>query len=229
MKFGVKSWKGNVMGNLLLVIGTKSWSSWSLRPWLALKQSGLAFEEQLIELRQPDSKAKILAHSPSGKVPLLKNGALIVWDSLAICEYVAELACAVPLWPENKGARAVARSISAEMHSGFPGMRQYLSMDATQSLPLPDLPAEALADVERVREIWTDCRQRFGAGGPFLFGRWSIADAMYAPVVIRFHSYGVPLDPVCAAYVEAVLALPAMQEWIDSAKQAASQTNGRKS
>ncbi|HXP95162.1 MAG TPA: glutathione S-transferase family protein [Telmatospirillum sp.] len=205
------------MGNLVLVIGTKSWSSWSLRPWLALKQAGLAFEEVLIELRRPDSKAKILAHSPSGKVPVLKNGSLLIWDSLAICEYVAELACAVPLWPENKGARAVARSVSAEMHSGFPALRQYLTMEAGQTLPLPELPAEALADIDRVQEIWTDCRKRFGAGGDFLFGRWSNADAMFAPVVLRFHTYGVPLDPVCAAYVEAVLALPSIQEWIAGA------------
>jgi glutathione S-transferase len=206
------------MGNLVLVIGTKSWSSWSLRPWLALKQSGMAFEEVLIELRKPDSRAKILAHSPSGKVPVLKNGALAVWDSLAICEYIAELACAVPLWPENKGARAVARSVSAEMHSGFPALRQHLSMVAGRSLPLPDLPADALADIDRIKEIWNDCRKRFGAGGPFLFGRWSNADAMFAPVVLRFQSYGVLLDAVCAAYVEAVLALPAMQEWIAAAK-----------
>lgn len=209
------------MGNLVLVVGTKSWSSWSLRPWLALKQAGLPFEEVLIELRQPDSKAKILAHSPSGKLPVLKNGALAVWDSLAICEYVAELACAVPLWPENKGARAVARSVSAEMHAGFPALREYLSMDVTQRLALPELPAEAQADIDRVTGLWNDCRHRFGSGGPFLFGRWSIADAMYAPVVTRFQTYGVPLDPVSAAYVEAVLALPALQEWIEGAKQGA--------
>jgi glutathione S-transferase len=211
------------MGNLVLVIGTKSWSSWSLRPWLALKQAGLPFDEVLIELRQPDSRAKILAHSPSGKVPVLKNGALAVWDSLAICEYVAELACAVPLWPENKGARAVARSVSAEMHAGFQGLRQHLSMDVTQRLALPELPADAQADIARVTELWNDCRRRFGAGGPFLFGRWSIADAMYAPVVTRFHTYGVPLDPVCTAYVEAALALPSMQEWIAAAKLAVAQ------
>jgi glutathione S-transferase len=209
------------MGNLVLVIGTRSWSSWSLRPWLALKQAGLPFEEVLIELRQPDSRDKIRAHSPSGRVPVLKNGALAVWDSLAICEYVAELACAVPLWPENKGARAVARSVSAEMHAGFPDLRQHLSMDVTQRLPCPALPAAAEADIERVKALWNDCRHRYGAGGPFLFGRWSVADAMYAPVVTRFQTYGVALDPVSAAYVEAVLALPSLQEWIARAKQEA--------
>lgn len=221
MMLSQNAWKGNNMGNLVLVVGTKNWSSWSLRPWLALKQAGLPFDEVLIDLRRPDTREKILAHSPSGKVPVLKNGALAIWDSLAICEYVAELACAVPLWPENKGARAVARSISAEMHAGFPALRQHLSMDVTQRLPLPELPPEAVADVERVKEIWNDCRHRFGNGGPFLFGRWSIADAMYAPVVTRFHTYGLPLDAVSAAYVEAVLALPSLQEWIAAAKDGA--------
>ncbi|PKU26163.1 glutathione S-transferase family protein [Telmatospirillum siberiense] len=209
------------MGNLVLVIGTRSWSSWSLRPWLALKQAGLPFEEVRIRLRRPESRTEILAHSPSGKVPVLKDGGLVIWDSLAICEYVAEIACAVPLWPENKGARAVARSACAEMHSGFPALREHLSMDVTQSLPLPELPPEAVADVARVQALWNDCRSRFGAGGPFLFGRWSIADAMYAPVVTRFHTYGVPLDAVSTAYVEAVLALPALQEWVDAAKREA--------
>lgn len=209
------------MGNLVLVIGTRSWSSWSLRPWLALKQAGLPFEEVLIRLRRPESREEILLHSPSGKVPVLKDGGLVIWDSLAICEYVAELACAVPLWPENRGARAVARSVCAEMHSGFPALRQHLSMDVTQRLPLPALPPEAEADVARVQALWNDCRGRFGAGGPFLFGRWSIADAMYAPVVTRFHTFGVPLDPVSAAYVDAALALPAMQEWIAAAKREA--------
>lgn len=209
------------MGNLVLVIGTRSWSSWSLRPWLALKQAGLPFEEVLIRLRQPGSKEKILAQSPSGRVPVLKDGGLVIWDSLAICEYVAEIACAVPLWPENKGARAVARAVSAEMHSGFPALREHLSMDLTRDLPLPELPLDARADVERVQSSWNDCRGRFGGGGPFLFGRWSIADAMYAPVVTRFNTYGVPLDPVSRAYADAVLALPAMQEWISLAKREA--------
>ncbi|HLN23108.1 MAG TPA: glutathione S-transferase family protein [Patescibacteria group bacterium] len=208
------------MARLVLVVGTKRYSSWSLRPWLALKQAGLPFDEVLIALRQPDTKARILEHSPSGKVPLLKDGELLVWDSLAICEYVAELACAVPLWPENRSARAVARAVSAEMHSGFMGLRQHLPMDVAQSITLPELPAEALPDIARVQEIWNDCRSRFGAGGDFLFGRWSVADAMFAPVVTRLHTYGVPLNGVSQAYVEAALAVPAMQEWIEAAKLA---------
>jgi glutathione S-transferase len=206
------------MPRLVLVIGTKRISSWSLRPWLALKQASLAFEEVLIDLDLPDRRARILTHSPSGRVPLLKDGELKIWDSLAICEYVAELACAVPLWPENRGVRAVARAVSAEMHSGFPALRQALPMDLAR-VPGPiEIPAEAKADIERITTMWNDCRDRFGAGGPFLFGRWSIADAMYAPVATRFRTYGVQLDPVSAAYVDATYALPAMQEWIAGAK-----------
>lgn len=202
---------------LHLVIGSKRYSSWSLRPWLALKQAGLAFEETVVALRRPDTKANILEHSPSGKVPLLKDGSLLIWDSLAICEYVAELACAVPLWPESRGVRAVARAVSAEMHAGFPALRQHLPMDAGRRLPLPALPDDAQADIARVAAIWTDCRGRFGAGGPFLFGNWSIADAMFAPVVSRFSTYGVALSVQAAAYVETVMALQPMQEWIEAA------------
>lgn len=208
------------MARLVLVVGTKRYSSWSLRPYLALKQAGLPFDEVVIKLRQPDTKTHILEHSPSGKVPLLKDGDLLVWDSLAICDYVAELACAVPLWPESKAARAVARSVSAEMHSGFVPLRQNLPMDLAQDFPLPELPEEAQADIARIQSLWEDCRQRFGAAGPFLFGRWSIADAMYAPVATRFKTYGVPLSPVAQAYVEATYVLPAMVEWIAAAQAA---------
>jgi len=202
------------MAKLQLVIGTKQYSSWSLRPWLALKQAGLSFEEIIIPLRCAETRAEILRYSPSGKVPALLQGDHVVWDSLAICEYVADLACAHPMWPEHRGARSVARSVAAEMHSGFPALRRDLPMDV--HLRQPDfVPGEeAAADIERVKQIWRDCRQRFSAGGPFLFGPFTLADAMYAPVVFRFQSYGVLLDPVCAAYMEAMLALPAMQEWV---------------
>ena len=207
------------MSKLTLVIGSKRFSSWSLRPWLALSQAGLPFDEVLVRLRQPDTKERILAHSPSGKVPLLKDGDLLVWDSLAICEYAAELACAVPLWPENRAPRALARAVSAEMHSGFPDLRRQLPMDAGAALPLPELCPETLADIRRIQAIWTDCRSRYGAGGPFLFGGWSIADAMFAPVATRFATYGVALDEVSRAYVDASLALPAMRSWMAAAKQ----------
>jgi len=201
------------MTNLELIIGTKRYSSWSLRPWLALKQAQLSFTETVIELRQPDTKDEIGLCSPSGKIPVLKHGGLTVWDSLSICEYVAELACAHSLWPENRGARAVARSVSAEMHSGFVPLRQNLPMDSGADFPDFTPPEDAAADIERIQAIWRDCRSRFGSGGDFLFGRWSMADAMFAPVVFRFESYRIPQDPVCEAYMQAMLALPGMQQW----------------
>lgn len=207
------------MDRLTLVIGTKRYSSWSLRPWLALRQAGLAFDEVEIALRRPDTKAQILRHSPSGKVPLLIDGGLRVWESLAICEYVAELAPAARLWPEALDARAVARAVSAEMAAGFAGLRRALPMDLDLSVPTPPLSADAAADVARVLEVWNDCRHRFGAGGPFLFGRFSVADAMYAPVVTRFDTYSVAVDTVSAAYMAAVRELPAMAEWTAAARR----------
>lgn len=201
------------MTNLELVIGTKRYSSWSLRPWLALKQAQLAFTETVVELRRPETKTEIDKHSPTGKIPVLKHGGLTIWDSLAICEYVAELACAHSLWPENRGARAVARSVSAEMHSGFVPLRQNLPMESGQDIPDFTPPAEAAADIGRIQSLWRDCRAAYGANGDFLFGRWSMADAMFAPVVFRFESYRIPQDEVCGAYMQAMLALPAMQQW----------------
>lgn len=206
------------MARLVLVIGTKRYSSWSLRAWLALRQAGIAFDELLVTLRRPDTRANILAHSPSGKVPLLKDGDLVVWESLAICEYVAELACAVPLWPEARGARAVARAVATEMHSGFPLLREHLSMDVASRIALaPAAAAAAAGDIARIGAIWRDCRARFGQGGPFLFGRFTVADAMYAPVASRFLTYGIDLDLVSAAYVGAIMELPAMREWVAAA------------
>jgi glutathione S-transferase len=201
----------------LLVIGTRRWSSWSLRPWLALKAAGVTFDEIVIPLRRPDTQARIVEYSPSGKLPFLRDGEVNVWDSLAICEYVAEMLPGADLWPKDREARAVARSIAAEMHSGFPALREHLSMDVTRTIALPDIPAPAQADIARVQRIWTGCRSRFGTGGAFLFGAFTIADAMYAPVATRFHTYGVALDPACRAYVDAIYALPAMKEWITAA------------
>jgi len=203
----------------LLVIGTKRYSSWSLRPWLALKQAGISFDEVVIQLRQPDTQARIAQFSPSGRVPFLRDDDVSVWDSLAICEYVAEMLPGAYLWPQDRGARAVARSVAAEMHSGFPGLREHLSMDVARTIPLPTIPDAARNDIARVQAIWMDCRKRFGmAGGPFLFGRFTMADAMYAPVATRFRTYGVKLEPVCQAYVDAIMALPAMIEWVAAAK-----------
>ncbi|CAA7621111.1 Glutathione S-transferase, N-terminal [Magnetospirillum sp. LM-5] len=198
-----------------LIIGTKQFSSWSLRPWLAAKMAGIAFEEVVIALRQPDTKAKISKHSPSGKVPCLIDADLAVWDSLAICEYLAEQ---VPsLWPEDRAARAVARAVSAEMHSGFQNLRNLCSMDVLSDLPMAEIAPELAPEIARINAMWTDCRTRFGLSGPFLFGRFSVADAMYAPVVTRFKTYHLPLESVPAAYAGAVMALPAMAEWIEAA------------
>lgn len=205
---------------LQLVIGNKNFSSWSLRPWLLLKQAGLPFREIPVRLRQADTKAQILAHSPSGKVPALIDGDLTVWDSLAICEYLAEKASLnhVDLWPADPKARAEARSVSAEMHSGFAALRQHMSMEVAASRPGEGQTPEVLADIARIAALWTSCRERFAAAGPFLFGAFSVADAMYAPVAFRFHTYGVELPPLAAAYRDTLLALPAMQEWAAGAR-----------
>lgn len=210
------------MASLVIVIGNRNYSSWSLRPWLALKAAGADFEEVVVGLRQPETKAKILAHSPAGKVPVLKHGDLLVWESLAICEYLAEVFPQAELWPADMRARAVARAVATEMHAGFAGLRRDLPMDIHGKSGMARQPGEeAKADIARVQQIWQDCRGRFGGGddgGPFLFGRFSIADCMYAPVATRFRSYGVALDAVSAAYVDAVYAHPAMQDWIAAAK-----------
>jgi glutathione S-transferase len=203
------------VSDLTLVIGNKNYSSWSLRPWLALKATGQAFDEVLIGLRQPDSKAKILSHSAAGKVPVLKHGDLLIWDSLAICEYIAETWPEAKLLPEDRRARAVARSVMSEMHSGFAALRHDLPMDICRLGKAPGIPSkEAKLDIARIQQIWQDCRGRFGKDGEFLFGRFSLADCMYAPVATRLRSYGVALDAVSAAYVDAIYAHPAMQEWI---------------
>ncbi len=205
---------------LQLVIGNKNFSSWSLRPWLLLKQAGLPFREIPVRLRQADTKAQILVHSPSGKVPALIDGDLTVWDSLAICEYLAEKASLnhVDLWPADPKARAEARSVSAEMHSGFAALRQQMSMEVAASRPGEGHTPEVLADIARIAALWTSCRERFAAAGPFLFGAFSVADAMYAPVAFRFDTYGVELPPLAAAYRDTLLALPAMQEWAAGAR-----------
>ncbi len=199
---------------LTLVIGTRRYSSWSLRPWLALRAAGAAFDVVEIALRQPDTKANILARSPSGKVPLLIHGQTKVWDSLAICEYVAEQFPAAGLWPGDAAARAMARAVAAEMHAGFPQLRTVCPMDLCAGVtPLAEIPPDVAAEAARIRALWAECRRRFGAGGPFLFGRFSVADAMYAPVVTRFTTYALPQDDVSRAYCDAVWALPALGEW----------------
>jgi glutathione S-transferase len=201
-----------------LAVGNKNYSSWSLRPWLALKQTGAAFDEVVIPLYRPDSPDAIRKISPSGKVPVLQHGQVVVWDSLAICETIAEAFPEAHLWPDDAGARAVARSISAEMHSGFVALRTHMPMNARARLPGRGRTIESLRDIERVRSLWGDALHRFGRGGPFLFGRFSIADAMYAPVVLRFRTYEVEIDTRLHEYCAAVLALPAMEEWLAAAR-----------
>ncbi len=204
-------------GALTLVIGTRRYSSWSLRPYLALKAAGAIFDEVEIALRQPTTGAAIAAHSPSGKVPVLRHGTHVVWDSLAICEYVAELFPEAGLWPQDSRARSVARSVSAEMHAGFPTLRSACSMDMCVTTPLDDVSDALGAEIARIDALWADCRARFGQGGSFLFGAFTIADAMYAPVVSRITTYRLPISKAGRDYCDAVWALPAMIAWRDTA------------
>jgi glutathione S-transferase len=194
---------------LVLYVGNKRYSSWSLRPYLAMAHAGLAFETRTILLDRDDSAANILNVNPAGRLPVLFDDDLAVWDSLAICEHIAE--GRPDLWPKDRAARARARSISAEMHSGFAALRRDMPMDVTRSKPGVGHTDEALADARRVMAIWRE--QLVASGGPFLFGKFTIADAMFAPVTTRFTTYGVDLDATCRRYVEAVAALPAMQTW----------------
>ena len=205
------------MSNLVLVIGNKAYSSWSLRPWLLMKQAGIGFEEVRLSLYAEDAKRKLLQHSPTGKVPVLKDGDLTVWDSLAICEYLAERHPEKQLWPAQPAARARARSISAEMHSGFANLRSQMPMNVRREIPGRARTPDVAAEVARIEAIWNECRGRHGADGPFLFGAFSIADAMYAPVASRFRTYGVALAGAGTQYVAAIHALPAMREWIAGA------------
>ena len=206
------------MQNLRLIIGNKNYSSWSLRPWLALKRAGAAFDEIYIPLYEGPYKEQIRQYSPSGKVPCLIDGSLTVWDSLAICEYVNEKFPAARLWPAEQDARAVARAVSAEMHSGFANVRTHMSMNLRRSIPGRGMYPAVHHEIERITEIWRNCRTRYGSQGEFLFGAFTIADAMFAPVVTRFQTYGVQVDPVSERYMKTVVALPAMQEWLADAK-----------
>jgi glutathione S-transferase len=200
---------------LKLVIGNKNYSSWSMRPWLAMRATGIAFEEIFIPL-YTDNKAdkdRILSYSPAGKVPTLVDGDVTVWDSLAIIEYLAERFPEAKLWPADRAARAHARSISAEMHSGFMPLRNECGMNLHRPVKPVTLSADAEANVARVQEIWTECRARYGKGGPYLFGAFTAVDAMYAPVVHRLRTYAIKVSPVVQAYMETMIAQPAFAEW----------------
>ena len=201
------------MPALSLLIGNKNYSSWSLRPWLLLKQTGLEFEEVRVAFHTPEFALRVREYSPAAKVPALRHGAIAVWDSLAICEYVNEAFPELRSWPRAPEERAVARAISAEMHSGFGSLRAQMPMNVRATGRRVKSTPELEADIARVAEIWRDARTRSAARGPFLFGDFSIADAMYAPVAFRFATYGVSLGPAEAAYVESLRRLPAMAEW----------------
>ncbi|MEZ5669894.1 MAG: glutathione S-transferase family protein [Alphaproteobacteria bacterium] len=211
------------MSDFQLVIGNKNYSSWSLRAWLALRQTGADFEEILVPLDEPDTHLEILRHSPSGRVPCLLHEGRAIWDSLAICEYLAELFPEAGLWPADRAARAHARSISAEMHSGFAALRSIMPMNIRRKPGAFPIGEPVRADIARICSIWRDCCNRYHADDDpddpgFLFGAFGAADAMYAPVVWRFHSYGVDLPESCAGYAQRIRALPAMKEWADAAR-----------
>ncbi|HEY7953839.1 MAG TPA: glutathione S-transferase family protein [Polyangia bacterium] len=206
------------MAKLSIIVGSKNYSSWSLRAWLALEQTGAPFDEVVIALDRPETKGEIARHSPSGRVPALHDGERVVWDSLAIAEYLAERFPEAGLWPADENARAIARAVSAEMHSGFSALRQNMPMNMRASAPGRGRAPGVDEDLARIFAIWRECRERFGAGGPFLFGRRSIADAMYAPVVSRLTTYGVALDETAAAYSRAIWELPAMQRWLAASR-----------
>lgn len=207
------------MADLTLYIGNKNYASWSLRPWLVLKRTTVAFKEVVIPLYEPSSRQTVLKYSPSGRVPALRAGDLTIWDSLAICEHLAESFPGFDLWPKDPEARAVARAVSAEMHAGFGALREHLPMNIRSSFPGRGLTPEVQADINRIMALWRDCRSRFGEGqGDFLFGQFTIADAMYAPVVTRFRTYKVELEREAEAYCERIMAMPAMQEWVAAAR-----------
>lgn len=199
---------------LQLVIGNKNYSSWSMRPWVALRASNIPFEEIFIPLYTGEAdKRRILGFTQSGKVPVLIDGDVTVWDSLAIIEYVAERFPEKRLWPEDSARRAHARSISAEMHSGFAALRNECGMNLHRPVGAIALSADARADIARVQQIWIECRERYGKMGPFLFGSFSGADAMFAPVVHRFRTYAIEVEPDARAYMDAMMSLRAFQEW----------------
>jgi glutathione S-transferase len=208
---------------LTLIIGNKNYSSWSLRPWIAMKVAGIAFDEKVIPLYEPGSREQVLKYSPAGKVPVLIDGDARIWESLAILEHLAEKFPDARLWPQDAGARSHARAVASEMHGGFGALRRACPMN----LWLPPKPRpqsdEVMAEVARIETLWSDCRARFGqkaeTGGPFLFGAFGAADAMYAPVVARFHNFGLPVGAPARAYMDAVMGLSAWAEWREAALQ----------
>jgi len=204
------------MASRVLILGNKNYSSWSFRPWIAMRHTGIGFEERVIPLFAAGYKDKILAYSPAGQVPVLALDEMSIWGSVAILEYAADAFPQAALWPDDQLVRAHARSIVGEMHSGFTALRGALPMNIRRAPGAIDYDDAVAADIHRIERIWADCRERYGDGGPFLFGRFSIADAMYAPVVSRLHIYDVRVGDVARVYMDAMMALPAWREWADS-------------
>ena len=202
---------------LKIVIGNKNYSSWSMRAWVALKQTGAPFEEVLVPLDTPQTAEGIAKHSAAGKVPVLIDAGVTVWDSLAICEYLAEKFPEAKLWPEEREKRAVARSVCAEMHSGFQALRNDCPMKIKARLPVGTMRPELAADVQRVSNLFAGTRKQYGSGGPYLFGAFSNADAFFAPVAARVKTYALPLEPAAQEYVDALWAAPAVKAWVDGA------------
>ncbi len=200
---------------LTLVIGNKNYSSWSFRPWIAMKVAGIPFEEKLIPLYEPGSREQVLKISPAGKVPILLDGEHTVWETIAILEHLHEYFPRAGLWPSEAPLRSHARSVAAEMHAGFQALRKACPMNMGLPPKQRPQPAEVSDNVHRINSIWRDCLALYG--GPFLFGAFGAADAMYAPVVSRFHTYGILVSPKCHAYMDRVMALPAWREWHDAA------------
>ncbi len=206
------------MAEYTLVIGNYNYSSWSMRPFLVLRYVGADLKIVRVPLYMPDSQEKIRQYSPSGLVPVLLHDRRHLWDSLAIAEYLNDRFPEAKLWPDDIDARAIARSVSAEMHSGFSTLRSVMPMNIRRKGSPPVLTPALNRDLQRVRAVWRFCRDRYGAGGPFLFGRFSIADAMYAPVVTRFESYGLPVGPIERKYMDDMLSFPPLKEWMDAAR-----------
>ncbi len=200
-----------------LIIANKAYSSWSLRPWILMRHFGVAFDEITVPLGRAETRAEILRYSPAGRCPILRDGEGAIWDSLAIVEYLAEAFPERAVWPRDKAARAHARSLAAEMHSGFMGLRAHLPTNFRRPVRERSLTPEAQGDLARIEEAFSSARRQFGAGGDFLFGDFCAADAMFAPVVNRLHIYAAPVTPQTRAYMDAVMALPAWREWIQGA------------
>ncbi len=205
--------------SLKLLIGNKRYSSWSLRPWIAMKVLGVPFDEMLFPLYQPGSSEQVLKYSPTGKVPALVDGEIVVWESLAILDYLADRFPDLAMWPRDLAARGLARAVSAEMHAGFVPLRRQCPMNIMRDRAKPrEIPADVEINVKRIDTIWSEARAKHGKGGPFLFGAFGAADAMYAPIVSRFSSYAIPVSAVAKDYMDVIMGLPAWREWEAAAR-----------